>query len=86
MEVHFLRHENNSNGPLRREGFQIFSIIVIKRNHLYRKCLFKLEDDYNLLLACTSTGSSIPRVAVVTDARVGSICIVTCRTAVTLVT
>ena len=36
--------------------------------------------------ARTSTGSSIPREAAVTCARVGSICIVTCRTAVTLVT
>ena len=36
--------------------------------------------------ARTSTGSSIPREAAVTCARVGAICIVTCRTAVTLVT
>ena len=36
--------------------------------------------------ARTSTGSSIPREAAVTCARVGSICIVICRTAVTLVT
>ena len=34
----------------------------------------------------TSTSSSIPREAAVTCARVGSICIVTCCTAVTLVT
>ena len=34
----------------------------------------------------TSTGSSIPREAAVTCARVGSISIITCRTAVTLVT
>ena len=34
----------------------------------------------------TSTGSSIPREAAVTCAGVGSICIITCRTAVTLVT
>ena len=36
--------------------------------------------------ACTSTGSSIPREAAVTCASVGSICIITSRTAVTLVT
>ena len=36
--------------------------------------------------AYTSTGSSIPREAAVTCARVGSISIITCRTAVTLVT
>ena len=36
--------------------------------------------------ARTSTGSSIPREAAVTCARVGSISIITCRTAVTLVT
>ena len=36
--------------------------------------------------ARTSTGSSIPCEAAVTCARVRSICIVTCRTAVTLVT
>ena len=35
--------------------------------------------------AYTSTGSSIPREAAVTCARVGSISIITCRTAVTLV-
>ena len=34
----------------------------------------------------TSTGSSIPREAAVTCARVGSLSIITCRTAVTLVT
>ena len=34
----------------------------------------------------TSTGSSIPREAAVTCAGVGSICIITCRSAVTLVT
>ena len=36
--------------------------------------------------AGTSTGSSIPREAAMTCAGVGSICIVTCRIAVTLVT